>query len=406
MDMSDDDRLRGTCHDDFAAVRDAFAANFRDRDELGAAVCVVVDGETVVDLWGGIADPETGRSWERDTRVVVYSCTKGATALCAHVLADRGRLDLDAMVADYWPEFATDGKDAVVVSMLLDHSVGLPAITDTLQPGDMYDWDTMCDRLAAQRPWWTPGTRNGYHLITFGWLVGELVRRADGRQLGAFFRDEIGAPLGLEFDIGLPEELEPLVAPIVTWEPTPDYDSAFTRALISDPAGIQARGLGNVMEAEVDYNSRAYHAAQIGGAGGIATARGLAGMYRPLARSDADELVAADTVTRMAETRVATSEDATLLMPTRFSLGFMKSMDNRRRTSGAGTSVLLSSAAFGHVGAGGSIGFADPAAGMSFGYVMNRQGEGILLNDRGQTLVDAAYRALGFRTNAPGVWVR
>ena len=406
MVASSSETVSSSFHEEFESVRDAFAANLSDRDELGAAVCVTVDGETVVDLWGGVADAEGDRDWEHDTRVVVYSCTKGATALCGHVLADRGHLDLDALVGEYWPEFASNGAEAAVVSMLLDHSIGVPALTAQLQPGDMYDWDTMCDHLARQTPWWTPGTRNGYHLITFGWLVGELVRRVDGRDLGSFFRDEVATPLELEFDIGLPEALESVVAPIVPWTPTPEYDTAFTRALAADPSSVQGRALGNIVEAAVDYNSREYHAAQIGGAGGIATARGLAGMYRPLALADRSELVSVDTVVRMAETRVATSEDAVLLIPTRFALGFMKSMDNRRRTTAAGTSALLSSDAFGHVGAGGSIGFADPVAGLSFGYVMNRQGEGILLNERGQSLVDAAYRSLGYRTNAPGVWIR
>ena len=244
MVASSSETVSGSCHEEFESVRDAFAANFSDRDELGAAVCVTVDGETVVDLWGGVADAEGDRDWEHDTRVVVYSCTKGATALCAHVLADRGHLDLDASVGEYWPEFASNGKEAAVVSMLLDHSIGVPALTAQLQPGDMYDWDTMCDHLAKQTPWWTPGTRNGYHLITFGWLVGELVRRVDGRDLGTFFRDEVATPLELEFDIGLPEALESVVAPIVPWTPTPDYDTAFTARWPPIPPAFRDEGSG------------------------------------------------------------------------------------------------------------------------------------------------------------------
>ena len=236
----------------FEAVRDEFARNFAERDEVGAAVCVTVDGETVVDLWGGVADPATDRPWEADTRVVVYSCTKGATALCAHILADRGLLDLDAPVAQYWPEFATNGKEDATVSMMLDHSVGVPALSGELQPGAMYDWDLMCDLLARQEPWWTPGTRNGYHMITFGWTVGELVRRVSGRSLGTFFREEVAAPLGLEFDIGLPEELEPTVAPIIVWVPDPDYDSSFTRAIRAEPRGVSAMAMKNMMKARTN----------------------------------------------------------------------------------------------------------------------------------------------------------
>jgi len=399
--------VSGRCHADFEAVRAAFAHNFAAHDEVGAAVTITVDGETVVDLWGGEADPAAGRAWEEHTRVVVFSCTKAATALCAHMLADRGALDLDASVAEYWPEFASNGKEEATVSMMLDHSVGVPALSGTLEAGAMYDWDTMVDALARQAPWWKPGTRNGYHLITFGWTVGELVRRVSGRSLGTFFREEVAKPLGLEFAIGVQPGEDLDIAPIIAWVPMPDYDSAFTRAIAADPAGIQGMGIANLMQAAIDYNAPEMHAAEIGGAGGVANARGLAGMYTPLALGGGD-LVGADTLTRMAEVAVATFEDAMLLIPTRFALGFMKATDNRRRrfVANEGTSAILSSAAFGHVGAGGSIGFADPEAKMAFGYVMNRQGEGILLNERGQSLVDAAYRCLGYRTNAPGVWVR
>jgi CubicO group peptidase (beta-lactamase class C family) len=399
--------IRGTWDGKFEAVRDAFERNFRDHDEIGAAVCVTYEGRTVVDLWGGRADPTIERAWERDTRVVVYSCTKGATALCAHLLADRGLLDLDAPVAEYWPEFASNGKETVAVSMMLDHSVGVPAVSTPLKPGDMYQWDTMCEALAKQEPWWEPGTRNGYHLITFGWTVGELVRRVSGRSLGEFFREEIAAPLGLEFDIGLPADLEPTVAPIIPWMPTPEYDSGFTRAIVADPKSLQAVAMGNLLEAEVNLDTPEGRAAQIGGGGGVANARGLAGMYTPLA-TEGGKLVSNDAIARMSQTAVATSLDATLLIPSRFALGFMKSMDNRRRrlVDEGAISVILSSAAFGHVGAGGSLGFADPEEGLAFGYVMNRQGAGILLNERGQALVDAVYRSLGYRTNTPGVWVR
>jgi len=231
------------------------------------------------------------------------------------------------------------------------------------------------------------------------------VRRVSGRSLGTFFRDEVAGPLGLEFDIGLPEEREGTMAPIINWVPEPGYDSSFTRAIRSEPAGVTATAMKNMMHARANHNSRAFRAAELGGGGGVATARALAGMYAPLA-AGGGALVGADTLARMGEVSVATSEDAVLRIPTRFGLGFMKSMDNRRRVPTAGCSAVLSSPAFGHAGAGGSIGFADPAAELSLGYVMNRQGAGILLNDRDQALVDAVYRSLGYRTDAPGVWVR
>jgi CubicO group peptidase (beta-lactamase class C family) len=402
--MTDTD-VSGMCEPAFAAVREELVRNFTEREEMGAAVCVQVDGQTVVDLWGGVADAASSRPWVADTRVVVYSCTKGATALCAHILADRGQLDLDAPVGEYWPEFATNGKEGAVVSMMLDHSVGVPALSGELEPGAMYDWDHMCDLLARQEPWWVPGTRNGYHMITFGWTVGELVRRVSGRSLGTFFREEVAQPLGLEFDIGLPEDLESTVAPIIPWVPEPGYDSSFTRAIRTEPAGVSAMAMKNMMKARANPNSRAFRAAELGGGGGVATARGLAGMYAPLA-CGGGSLVGTDTLVRMGEVSVATSDDAVLRIPTRFALGFMKSMDNRRRVPTSGCSAVLSSGAFGHVGAGGSLGFADPEARLSFGYVMNRQGAGMLLNDRGQPLVDAVYRALGYRTDTPGVWHR
>lgn len=398
--------MRGTCDARFKGVADEFVRGFDERGEVGASVCVRVDGETLVDLWGGIAEGE--RPWEQDTIGIVFSCTKGATALCAHILASRGQLDIDAPVAEYWPEFARKGKEDATVKMMLDHSVGLPALRTPVKPGGAYDFDYMCELLADEEPFWKPGIRNGYHMINFGWTVGELVRRVSGRSLGTFFREEVAEPLGIEFWIGMPEECEPRVAPVIPWLPQPgDELGPFQQAMIGDPQSIQALSLMNT--GGFNPNSRECHAAEIGGAGGLSNARGLAGMYAPLACGgslDGVELVDSETLARMGEISAATNEDATLLIPSRFALGFMKSMDNRRRRKGDRDSAILSAAAFGHVGAGGSIGFADPAAGLSFGYSMNRMGQGILLNERGQSVVDATYRALGYRSNQSGVWAR
>ncbi|MEM7273572.1 MAG: serine hydrolase domain-containing protein [Actinomycetota bacterium] len=393
--------IGGTCDDRFAEVRAEFERNFTDRDEVGAALHVLVDGRPVVDLWGGVTAPG-GAPWTEDTLVVVFSCTKGATALCAHVLADRGQLDLDAPVAEYWPEFAAAGKDGATVAMMLNHSVGVPAIRDRLPDGACTDWDLMCDRLAAEPPFWEPGTRNGYHMLTFGWTVGELVRRVSGRSLGTFFADEIAGPLDAAFFIGLPASEFGRVAPVIQPTPNPDRVSEFTRTLLADPTSIPRLAWMNTGGFEA--NDPAVNRAEIGGGGGLATARGLARIYGPLAAGGGD-LVSADAVTRMSQVSVATGRDETLLLPTRFGLGFMLSMDNRRR-AGDTDSVILSAAGFGHVGAGGSIGFADPSCGLAVGYVMNRMGPGILLNERGQSLIDAVYRALGHRTDDPGVWVR
>lgn len=386
-------RLAGSYEPRFQAVVDEFVANFADRDELGASLCVMNEGRTVIDVWGGTADPSAGTPWERDTVSVVYSCTKGATALCAHVLADEGRLDLDGPVADIWPEFAAGGGGAkadVTVRMMLDHSVGVPVFRDPLAPGELYDWDRMVARLEAEPPFWEPGTRNGYHMLNFGWTVGELVRRVSGRSLGTYFREAVAEPLGIDFWIGLPESIEPRVAPMIPYRPRAGEPlNDFALAVVSDPTSIPALSLSNL--ADFDPNSRSGHAAEIGGGGGISNARGLAGMYRPLSLRG-DGFVSADAVRRMARVSTATNRDATLCIPTRFGLGFMLGMDNRRRPRA--DSVVLGDGAFGHVGAGGSIGIADPQVGLALGYSMNAMGPGILLNERGQSLVDATYAAL------------
>ncbi|MCC5619394.1 beta-lactamase family protein [Nostoc sp. CHAB 5836] len=404
---------QGTCRPGFERVAEAFETNLKEKGEIGASVCLTVGGETVVDLWGGVADPKAQTPWTRDTVSIVFSCTKGATALCAHVLASRGALDLDAPVAELWPEFAQHGKERVTTRMMLDHSSAVPAVRARVKDDGPYDWAYMTERLAAEVPFWEPGTRNGYHGFTFGWTVGEMVRRASGRSLGTFFREEIAGPLGLDFWIGLPEEIEPRVAPIVAHVyKAADAVTPFMRDLATNKESVAALFyFNNGAWRSGGANTRAGHAAEIGAANGITNARGLAGMYAPLANGGGD-LVDATTLARMGEVSMATHDDATLRIPTRFALGFMKSMDNRKRSMAAKLwgedcdSVIMSSAAFGHVGAGGSLGFADPVAGLSFGYTMNRMGPGLLMNERGQSLVDAAYLSLGYKNKDGGVWVK
>ena len=386
--------VEGNCDSRFRAVRDAFCENFASRGELGAAVTVTVDGKTVVDLWGGVADRVSGRAWTGDTMVVVFSCTKAATALCAHMLVARGCLDLDAPVAHYWPEFAAAGKGAIPVRMLLNHQSGLAAVDEPLPGAAIYDWDTMALALAAQAPHWEPGAAHGYHAATFGWLVGDVVRRISGRSLGTFFREEVAGPLGLDFWIGLPAALEARVAPIrmapLTGETTPIMRAMADRSTLTSKAFMNPPGLLTSRQ----VNARALHAAEVPAANGIASARGLAGMYTPLAcggRIGAVELVDRDTLQAMT-TVESEGDDRVLLIPTRFASGFMKSIDNSRQ----GDSAVLgpNPAAFGHAGAGGSIGMADPTARVAIGYVMNQMGAGVLLNARGQGLIDAVYASL------------
>lgn len=378
-----------TVEPEFARVQEAFERNFAERGEVGASVCVTVDGETVVDLWGG--------TFERDTVGVVWSCTKGAVALCAHMLAARGALDLDAPVTQYWPEFGKNGKEGMPVRYLLCHQAGLAAFRDPIPEGGFCDWDLIVERLAEQEPLWEPGTRNGYHALTFGHLVGELVRRVDGRSVGQFFADEIAGPLSLDFWIGLPEEIESRVAPTIPADPPGPGDAmpSFYAAAFTDPTSVASMVLMNcgglLFPGAID--TREYYAAEIPAANGITNARGLAGMYRALAIGG-EGLVKPEQIPVMGRVVAATSRDATMLVPTRWGLGFHGLMDNRHLPPPDDGSFLLPDTAFGHSGMGGSFGFCDPAARLSFGYTMNKQGTSTAIDERCQSLIDAVYGCL------------
>lgn len=398
-------RLQGFCDARFNGVLEAFHDNFTRHAEVGASVALTLDGKPVVDLWGGEKVPGEA-PWTEDTVCTVFSSTKGLMSLCAHLLADRGKLDLDAPVTRYWPEFAAGGKAAARVSMTLDHTVGVPHVREPVAAGGFWDYDAMVRRVAEEAAFWAPGSRQGYHGITMAWTVGELIHRAAGQRLGPFFREQLASPLEAECWIGLPPGLESRVAPMIA--PVPDSDWINTRFIqaalttTGTPAQLFMRDF-----ALFDANTTACHQAEVGSANGIANGRGLARVYAPFANGGSlggRSFIGDDALARMARVSAATGDDATLLVPTRFSLGFMKSMDNRRLPGVVNSSLLLSESAFGHVGAGGSLGFADPECQLSFGYAMNRMGTGVLLNVRGQSLVDAAYAALGYRSNASGAW--
>ena len=405
--FDDGSSVHGFCDSRFERVLEAFIQNFDDRDELGASICLTFEGVPVVDLWGGFADAAKARPWTDESLSVVFSATKGATALCAHRLVSMGLLDLDAPVAEYWPEFAQAGKEQAQVSMLLDHSVGVPVLRDKVKPDGFYDWDYMVGRLEAEDAFWAPGTRLGYHGATFGWLVGELVRRVSGKSLGTFFQDEFARPLGLEFWIGLPEALEPRLVEIIQNRPNVKGPlSLFLETALNETGSIPNLFAFNAGGASA--KKRAYRAAEIGSAGGVTNARHLAGLYTILAnggKSNNVQIIEQSLVKRMGRTSMASYLDATLMIPSRFALGFQKSMDNRKVSRVPGTdSLILSDAAFGHAGMGGYLGFADPDAGFGFGYVMNRMGHGNLITDRGQALVDAVYLSLGFKSSDSGAW--
>ncbi|AXF55341.1 class A beta-lactamase-related serine hydrolase [Salicibibacter kimchii] len=397
--------IYGMCDPKFQQVADQFERNFLEHGEVGASVCITLEGETVVDLWGGTANNETQTQWEEDTVSIIWSSTKGATALCAHILSSRGLLDMDAPVVNYWPEFGKAGKENITVKMLLNHQAGVAAIRKPLSHGAFSDWNTMVHALEEEIPFWEPGTRHGYHALTFGWLVGEVVRRVSGKSLGQFFQNEVAKPLGIDFWIGLPKGIEPRVAKMITAET--QTDTPFYQAML-EPNSIQSFvfNTGGLME---QFDSRIGHASEIGAANGITNARGLAGMYAPLACGgslDGVTLVDKGTLMSMSSVSSATGQDAVLLGPKRFTLGYNKSIDNRKLPLGYQDSCILSEDAFGHAGNGGSIGFASPNEKMSFAYTMNKMGAGISINQRGQSLIDATYLSLGYTTNSPGSWIK
>jgi CubicO group peptidase (beta-lactamase class C family) len=375
-------------------VLEEFRRNFTERGEVGASLGVQVHGVPVVDLWGGLADQATGRVWERDTVCVVFSSTMGALALLAHLMASTGELDLSWPVSRIWPGYAQSGKAGTTISMLLDHSAGVPVLREPFKDGALEDWEYMIARIEAETPWWKPGSARGYHPLTFGYTVGEVLRRVGGMDLGDVLRTRLAEPLGLDFWLGLPAEIEPRVAPILlpTSRPGPSpFDTAVRRDRGSIP-NLFAFNSGTWPRA--GFNTRAGHLAQIGAAGGITNGRGLSGLYATVAAPQGGP-VSWDRagIARMARP-FRTGQDRTLLIPTRFSQGFMLPVDNRTH-HGPGSSVLMGSEAFGHIGSGGSFGFADPAHGLSVGYAMNQQGPGLLGNERGEALVEQIYRSLG-----------
>jgi CubicO group peptidase (beta-lactamase class C family) len=368
----------------FGPVRDAFAANFETRGEIGAAVCVHHRGRPVVDLWGGIADSATERPWHHDTVVLVYSMTKGVSAVCAHLLAERDLLDLDAPVARYWPEFAAQGKASIPVRWILAHRAGLAVIDADLTRDQTLAWFPVVNALAAQAPNWEPGTKHGYHLRSFGWLVGELVRRIDGRTIGRFFAEEVAAPLGLEFWIGLPEAEEPRVATLVP--PPPEFHqmlASLPPELLLDRA---TTGPSGHFAYDARWNERTLHACELPSSNGIGTARAVARLYASLiGEVDGIRTLQPETVAT-ATTVQSQGIDAVLMRETTFGLGFMLPPT---LVPGAGRH------AFGHGGAGGSVAFADPEAELSFTYAMNHLRFDPRGDPRSESLVRATYAALG-----------
>lgn len=357
----------------FAAVREAFERNFVEHGEVGAAVCVMVDGRSVVDLWGGWVDDERSRQWGPDTLVDVFSIGKGVAATVLLRV-----LDPDTRVADVWPEFAAAGKEAVTVRQVLSHQAGLPAVREPLPDAAIYDQATMAAALAAQEPWWEPGTAHGYHVNTFGFLVAELVRRVDGRTLGAVLRDDIAGPLGADVHIGLRATEHPRVATFL-WPSGADPGAAYAHDAMlqktyANPRGISGAGVVNTPE---------WRSAEMPSTNGHGSARGVARFYAPLA-AGGGAVLPADVLAAAVEEQVH-GPDRVLGRVSRFGLGFQLPQAERPIGPHAG--------AFGHFGAGGSLGFADPESRLSFGYVMNTMGPR-WQNPRNRALLDALASSL------------
>lgn len=371
----------------FAGLREAFAANFAEEQEVGAAVCVAARDRTLVDLWGGWQDAGRTRAWERETLVNVYSVGKGVVAALALALAERGRLDLDARVPDLWPGFEAHGKGALRVRDLLAHRAGLPAVRETLACDAWAHWDCVTGALAAQLPWWTPGKDHGYHVNTWGYLVGELVRRATGRGFGAALRDWVTGPTAADFHVGLPAREHArcarVVAPAAGGLAPGRLASAFpssgdashdemVRKTYFNPPGLSGTGV---------VNTAAWRRAEVPSTNGHGTARGVARIYAALL----DGRLAGPGLVAEAARVHSDGSDRVLGRPSRFGLGFQLAMPERP--------IGPSPRAFGHFGYGGSLGFADPDAGIAFAYLMNRPGER-WQTARVQRLVDALYASL------------
>lgn len=385
-ELGDGRRIEGICEPGFEPVLDAFEANFREHGEVGASCCVIENGRNVVDLWGGFADADRQDPWQRDTASIVFSCTKGAAALCLHLLVQDQGISYDDKVETVWPDFSRGGKAGTTIGMMLDHRSPVPHLREPIPQDGFLDWDGMIRRMENEEAFWEPGTRQGYHGITYAWTVGNVVRLVSGQPLGQFFRERVARPCGLNFHIGLRDEDKVHLARIIPAERGEiDFDNPFYRSATHDrtsPAGLFLYNLG-----KAQFDSPAYHRAEIASANGITNARGLAGLYSAMIA--ADGLLNAQTLDRLKKPTAVCQQDAVLCRPSAFSGGFMKRMPS---VGASFDGLLIPDAAFGHVGMGGSIGFADPDRGIGFGYTMNRLGPTVLLNTRGQALIDALLK--------------
>lgn len=379
--------IQGLVAPGYEIVAEAFAESFTGQSGMGAAVAVRVNGEEVLDLWGGLADPHTGAAWNEDTVSVVFSCTKGLMSLLAARLVQEGRLDYEAPVADYWPEFAAAGKEGVLVRHLLSHRSGLSAPREILELDDVLNWGTVVGHLERQEPLWTPGEYYAYHALTHGWLIGEVIRRITGVSPGTYFKDSVAEPLKADAWIGLPPEHAARVALSSVGKSLQELAEAQSRARVPGVVDWNHRAmtLGNafpdaLVSGDRGFNDPAVQAAEIPGAGGIASARGLAQIWSAaVVETDGIRLLD-DAVVELATGVQTEGPPLWDAQPpyARWGMGFQLDSTARR---------LLSPSAFGHDGAGGQVAFADPVHKTGFAYLTNLMEAGA--DDRATRVVDA-----------------
>ncbi len=386
--------VHGHCEPAFEPLRDAIADILAAGSEVGVALAACVDAQPVVDVWAGHVDAERTRPWRGDTIVNLYSIGKAVSAVCALRLVDGGALDLDAPIARYWPEFAQAGKAQIPVRYLLTHQAALPAVGHTLASEAVLQWHTMVDALAAQAPWWPPGERHGYHVNTQGFLLGEVIRRVTGKTLGAYLRDEIAGPAGIDFFIGIGPELDARCAEVLPAAPSPEGDE-LRRMLAIDPATLSGDALMRLnayrnppeLSGTGIVNTRRWRAAEVPSTNGHGHARAVARLYAALAGDGTigGVHVLSPEMVRMAIREQVYADDVVLQRPTRFGLGFQLTQPERRLGPGP--------RAFGHFGAGGSLGFADPDTRLAFGYAMN-QGRAGWQHKHVRHLIEVLYTRL------------
>ncbi|MEU6211061.1 serine hydrolase domain-containing protein [Streptomyces sp. NPDC047023] len=383
--------IQGVVAEGFEPVRDAFVRNFEVLGDRGAAVSVYRDGRKVVDLWGGTRDADGTEPWTEDTAQVVRSATKGVAAAVPLLLHQRGLLDPDAPVASYWPEFKAGGKERVLVRDLLAHRAGVPALDRGLTAAEAADGVSGPAAVAAQHPSWEPGTAHGYHAQTYSWLLSELVLRVTGRTLGSVLAEDIAEPLGVDFWIGLPDAEVHRVGRVAPVDPPETAGVLRTRPrrnvseAYADPASLTRRAFAAI-DPLPDENAPAYRAAELPASNGIGTARGLARFYAATIGVVEDGArIFTPATTELAAREHSAGPDRVLVVNTRFGAGYMLH---------GPASPLLSPASFGHPGRGGSLAFADPEAGIGFGYVTNALAKSVTADPRAQALVRALKSAL------------